>query len=91
MLGSFESRTQGKNTTMEPLINMDQAAVLLGLTKAQLYELMRTRSRRRQIIPIPFVRLGKRKMFRASSLDEWVSQMEKTFPLPNGLPSAGFH
>ena len=60
---------------METLINMDQAAALLGLTKAQLYELTRTRSRNRQIVPIPFVQLGKRKMFRASSLDEWISQL----------------
>jgi len=62
---------------MEPLLNMEQAAALLGLTKTQLYELTRTRSRMRQTVPIPFVQLGKRKMFRASSLNEWISKLEK--------------
>jgi excisionase family DNA binding protein len=61
---------------MEPLLNMDEAAALLKLTKQQLYELCRSRSRSRQEQPIPFVKLGKRRLFRASSLNEWVSKLE---------------
>lgn len=63
---------------MEPLLNMDEAANLLKLTRKQLYELTRNRSRCRQSLPIPLVRLGKRKMFRASSLNTWIQQIEQT-------------
>jgi excisionase family DNA binding protein len=61
---------------MEPLLNMDEAASLLKLTRRQLYELTRNRSRCRQSVPIPMVRIGKRKMFRASSLNAWIHQLE---------------
>jgi hypothetical protein len=63
---------------MEPLLNMDEAAALLKLTKEQLYELTRNRSRVRQAVPLPVVRIGKRKMFRASSLNDWISKLEQT-------------
>jgi hypothetical protein len=63
---------------MEPLLNLDEAAALLKLTRQQMYELTRNRSRCRQIVPIPLVRIGQRKMFRASSLHAWVSQLEQT-------------
>jgi len=63
---------------MEPLLSMDEAANLLKLTRKQLYELTRNRSRCRQSLPIPMVRLGKRKMFRASSLNTWIQQIEET-------------
>jgi excisionase family DNA binding protein len=62
---------------MEPLLSMEQAAQLLGLTRAQLYELTRNRSRARQAVPLPVIRIGKRKMFRAAALHEWVLQLEK--------------
>lgn len=61
---------------MEPLLNMDEAAALLKLSRKQLYEVTRTRSRCKQIIPLPVIRIGKRKMFRASSLNEWVAKLE---------------
>jgi hypothetical protein len=57
---------------------MDEAAALLKLTKEQLYELTRNRSRVRQAVPLPIVRIGKRKMFRASSLNDWISKLEQT-------------
>lgn len=63
---------------MEPLLTMEQAAALLGLNTSQLYELCRSRSRARQSQPIPLIRLGKRRMFRASSLNEWISKIEQT-------------
>jgi excisionase family DNA binding protein len=62
---------------MEPLLSMEQAAQLLGLTRAQLYELTRNRSRARQAVSLPVIRIGKRKMFRAAALHEWVLQLEK--------------
>jgi excisionase family DNA binding protein len=58
------------------LISISQAASLLGLTKPQLYEICRTRSRSRQKHPIPFVRLGKRLAFRRESLEKWIAQLE---------------
>ena len=61
---------------MEPLLDMGEAAELLGLTKAQMYEICRNRTRCRQSVPIPIVRIGKRRMFRASSLNDWVKKLE---------------
>jgi len=63
---------------MSPLLlNLQQAAELLGLTKPQLYELCRSRSRVRQAIPLPYVRLGKRLAFRRESLEKWIAALEK--------------
>jgi excisionase family DNA binding protein len=58
------------------LLNMAQAAELLGLTKQQLYELTRSRSRVRQAVPLPVVRIGKRRAFRRESLERWIAQLE---------------
>jgi excisionase family DNA binding protein len=62
---------------MEPLLTLEEAADLLKLSKSQMYELTRTRSRCRQRVPLPVVRIGKHKMFRASSLNEWINQLEQ--------------
>ena len=64
------------------LLNLSQAAELLGLNKQQLYELTRTRSRIRQAIPLPHVRLGKRLAFRRESLERWIEQLESTAVQP---------
>jgi hypothetical protein len=50
---------------------------LLKLSRSQLYELTRSRSRIRQKAPLPIIRIGKRRMFRASSLHAWVTELEK--------------
>jgi predicted DNA-binding transcriptional regulator AlpA len=60
------------------LLNLSQAATLLGLTKPQLYELCRSRSRLRQTLPLPCVKLGKRLAFRRESLERWIEQLEST-------------
>lgn len=62
---------------MEEILTMDEAAAKLKLTRGQLYELTRNRSRIRQRVPLPFIRLGKRRVFRASSLETWLSQLEQ--------------
>jgi excisionase family DNA binding protein len=54
------------------LINIAEAAGLLGLTKTQLYQLTRERSRCR----LPYVRLGKRLAFRRESLVAWIEANE---------------
>jgi excisionase family DNA binding protein len=61
----------------QPLvISISEAASLLGLTKEQLYELTRERSRVRSAHPIPFLRLGKRIAFRRESLEQWINKLE---------------
>jgi excisionase family DNA binding protein len=61
----------------EPLLlNLSQAAELLGLKPQNLYELTRNRSRVRQSHPIPFCRLGKRIAFRRESLEQWIAKLE---------------
>jgi hypothetical protein len=66
-----------RKNTMEPLLNMDETAALMKLTKAQLYEICRSRSRSRQSHPIPVIVLGKRRMFRATALHEWILKLER--------------
>jgi len=61
---------------MDELLNMDEAAARLKLTRAQLYEMTRSRSRARQAVPIPYIRLGKTRRFRASALQQWLEQLE---------------
>jgi len=58
------------------LLSLADAAQLLSLTKQQLYELTRSRSRARQRVPLPYVRLGKRLCFRGESLERWVAELE---------------
>jgi excisionase family DNA binding protein len=58
------------------VLSLSQAAELLGLTKQQLYELTRSRSRVRQAVPLPVIKLGKRLAFRRESLERWVAQLE---------------
>jgi excisionase family DNA binding protein len=56
------------------LLSMAEAARLLSLTKQQLYEL--TRSRSRIVHKLPVVRLGRRLCFRRESLERWIAQLE---------------
>lgn len=61
----------------EPLLlSLTQAAELLGLKPSNLYELTRSRSRARQVHPIPFCRLGKRIAFRREALEQWIAALE---------------
>jgi predicted DNA-binding transcriptional regulator AlpA len=66
------------NTQPQPrlILNLREAADLLGIRPSQLYEQTRTRARVRQRIPIPHLRLGKRICFRRESLEKWVAQLE---------------
>lgn len=59
------------------VLNLSEAAELLGIKPSQLYEHTRARARARQRIPIPYLRLGGRRLaFRKSSLEAWVAQLE---------------
>ena len=59
------------------ILNLVQAAEFLGLKPSQLYELTRHRSRIRQAVPLPCIRLGKRLAFRRESLERWIADLEK--------------
>jgi len=59
------------------LLSIDEAAQLLKLSRPQLYEICRNRSRCRQALPIPRVLIGRRTMFRRESLENWIKQLEQ--------------
>jgi excisionase family DNA binding protein len=58
------------------VLNLSEAAELLGIKPSQLYEHTRERARIRQRIPIPHLRLGKRICFRRESLEKWIAELE---------------
>jgi predicted DNA-binding transcriptional regulator AlpA len=58
------------------VLNLSEAAGLLGIKPSQLYEQTRSRARVRQRIPLPHLRLGKRLAFRRESLERWIAQLE---------------
>jgi excisionase family DNA binding protein len=58
------------------VLNLSEAADLLGIKPSQLYEHTREVARVRQRIPIPHLRLGKRICFRRESLEQWIAQLE---------------
>jgi predicted DNA-binding transcriptional regulator AlpA len=58
------------------VLNLSEAAELLGIKPSQLYEHTRARARARQRIPLPHLRLGKRLAFRRESLERWIAQLE---------------
>lgn len=54
------------------LLSITEAAALLGLTKPQLYQLLRSRSS----VKVPHIRLGKRVLFKRESLERWLESLE---------------
>jgi hypothetical protein len=62
----------------DTLLTLEDAGKQLHLTKSQMFELTRTRSRIRQAVPLPLVRLGKRKYIRQSSLNKWIIANEQS-------------
>jgi excisionase family DNA binding protein len=55
------------------LLNLDEAAALLSLTRGALYSLTRPRSNCKP----PVVRLGKKLMFRRDDLEAWVRSLQE--------------
>jgi hypothetical protein len=62
---------------MEPLLNLEQAGQLLGLNRNQMAELCRERSQMRRKVRLPVIRIGKRCLFRAEALRQWVVTLEQ--------------
>jgi predicted DNA-binding transcriptional regulator AlpA len=65
------------DTQPKLILSLAEAADLLGLRPSQVYGLTRNRSRCHQRIPLPFLRLGRRRLaFRRESLEKWIVQLE---------------
>jgi hypothetical protein len=62
---------------MEPLLNLEQAGEILGLTRNQMFELTRERSQMRRRVRLPVVKIGKRCLFRREALQQWIVAMEQ--------------
>jgi excisionase family DNA binding protein len=61
----------------EPLVlSLEQAVSLLSLSRNHPYQLTRKRTQVRQSKPIPFLKLGRRLVFRRESLERWVAELE---------------
>jgi excisionase family DNA binding protein len=65
------------STPEKLVLSITEAAELLGLSKDQLYSLTRERSRMRQRVPLPVIRLGKRLVFRREALEQWLLAVEE--------------
>jgi hypothetical protein len=63
---------------MEPLLNLEQAGALLGLTKNQMFELTRERSQMRRKVRLPVVRIGKSCLIRKEALQKWIEDLERS-------------
>ena len=66
----------GLTSVDHEILTPEDAAELLRLSPAQIYELSRNRSRSRHAHPIPVCRVGKRLRFRRSALLTWLSALE---------------
>lgn len=63
---------------MDPLLlSLEEAGKLIGHTRSQMFELTRARSRARQAVPIPIVKIGKRCMVRKEALEKWIVALEQ--------------
>lgn len=59
------------------IMDVREAAAYLRLSVSALYDLTRSRANARMPHPIPAIRLGKSLKFRRSSIDHWLSILEK--------------
>ncbi len=67
-----------KEVNMEPLlISLEEGGRLIGRTRKQMFELTRARSRARQAVPIPVVKIGKHCMIRKEALERWIVALEQ--------------
>jgi len=61
----------------EPLVlYLPQAAALLNMPEARLYELTRRRASARMSHPIPFFRIGRRVAFTRAALEAWILALQ---------------
>jgi len=63
--------------SISDLMTVKEAAQYLRISVSALYDLTRRRGAARATVPIPVIRIGKRLMYRKSSLDKWLGELEK--------------
>jgi predicted DNA-binding transcriptional regulator AlpA len=71
---------QAKSEVGQPvsdLMTTEETCAYLRISKSQLYVQTRSDTRSRQVHPLPVIRFGKSLKFRKSSLDAWMSSLEK--------------
>ena len=59
----------------DEILTPDELAGLLKMSRQQIYEQTRHRSRVRQPIPLPFVRINGNLRFRRSDITFWLNQL----------------
>jgi excisionase family DNA binding protein len=59
------------------IMTVKEAAQYLRVSVSQMYTLTRHSGVVRAIVPIPAIRFGKSLKFRRSSLDKWLTELEK--------------
>lgn len=64
--------------TMETLLTADEVATILQLSKAQVYELSKRRTRSGDIRknPLPVLRINSSVRFRRKDIEEWVEKLQ---------------
>jgi excisionase family DNA binding protein len=77
----LENQTQAKEaattTPVSDLMTLEEAAQFLRISKSHMYSLTRSSTRAMQKHPLRVIRFGKSLKFRRSSLDAWLTQLEK--------------
>ena len=63
-------------STTPLVLYLIEAASLLGMPPARLYELTRSRAQARMTNPIPCFKVGKRVAFTRTGLEEWVRKLQ---------------
>jgi hypothetical protein len=63
----------GPTSITSDLMNVDETAQYLRISKTQLFQLTRARAQH----PIPAIKYGKRVTFRPGSIDKWLAALEK--------------
>ena len=64
-------------STERRLLNIDQAATYLQISKSYLYKIVEAGGKSKRGITIPFVRLGRRVLFDVKDLDRLIEKNKK--------------
>jgi excisionase family DNA binding protein len=64
---------------MPEILTVSEVATWLRLSKSQVYELMKPRTRSGEVRehPLPSVRIGTTVRFRRKAVEEWIEKLEK--------------
>lgn len=74
------------NSSLPEILNIQQAAEFLNLSRRSVYEMTRVRGRNMPI-PVPLLRINSNIRFRRADLEQWLDQLaeyERTGVVPKG-------